>query len=38
MTNCERCCFYEHCVKAGRIKDKNCIYGKKTQEASDGKC
>ena len=32
MTNCERCCFYEHCTKTGQSKDKNCVYGKKTKE------
>ena len=36
MTNCERCCFYAHCAKTGRIKDKNCVYGKKTEEAAEG--
>lgn len=35
MTNCERCCFYEHCTKTGQSKDKNCVYGKKDKEAAD---
>lgn len=29
MTDCERCCFYEHCTKTGRQKNKNCVYGEK---------
>lgn len=31
--NCERCCFYEYCVKSGRIETKDCIYGEKSTKA-----
>lgn len=34
--NCERCCFYEYCVKSGRIETKDCIYGRKNEE--EDKC
>ena len=27
--DCERCCFYEFCVKNNRTETKNCVYGKK---------
>ena len=32
MTNCERCCFYELCAKAGRCENKDCIYGQKCKQ------
>jgi len=34
--NCERCCFYEHCTKQGRIGSKDCIYGSNGKEKPDG--
>lgn len=37
MTNCERCCFYEPCTKTGRTYNKDCIYGKKTEEEQNDK-
>lgn len=37
MNNCERCCFYEYCLKEGRCENKDCIYGRKdSEEAADG--
>lgn len=36
MTNCERCCFYEHCTKTGRCENKDCIYGRKVKKEQDG--
>lgn len=35
MTNCERCCFYEHCTKTGRCENKECIYGRKVKKEQD---
>lgn len=36
MDNCERCCFFEHCTKTGRI-EKDCVYGnKRRKEDEDG--
>lgn len=35
MNSCERCCFYEYCTRCGRTETKDCVYGKKGEDADN---
>lgn len=35
--SCERCCFYDYCVRNGRTDIKDCIYGKKEENENKNK-
>ena len=35
ITNCERCCYYEHCTKTGRTENRDCVYGKGEEQTGE---